>query len=79
MSLIAMSNGAGLFSGLPRRRLSLKYDRPERILGCRKVGECALFAVLFRDGFGFFSNEEVSTQAPWLLARYLVEHVERQN
>jgi len=71
-----MSNGAGLFSGLPRRRLSLKYDRPKRILGCRKVGESALFAVLFRDGFGFFEMEEVSAEAPWLLARYLVEHVQ---
>lgn len=72
-----MSNGAGLFSGLPRRQLSLKYDHPERILGCRNVGGSVLFAVLFREGFGFFTKEKVSAQAPYLLARYLVEHVER--
>ena len=72
-----------MFASLHRRQFSLRFDRPEKIIGCRKAGSEPHYAVMFKCGppelvgFGVFAQSEVTKWAPWLLGRFFLEMLDK--
>lgn len=68
-----------IFSVARTRPFSLKFDRPEKIVGCRARDGAFEYVVMFKcgpplyAGFSVASHEELMHTAPWLLAEYIME------
>lgn len=60
------------------RPFSLRFDRPDRIIGCREQAGQYRYVVQFRcgaplyAGFTVVGHEELMKTAPWLLAEYVL-------
>ena len=67
-----------LFRTARIRPFSLRFDRPEKIVGCREQAGEYHYVVQFRckaplyAGFTVATHEEVMRTAPWLLANYVL-------
>ncbi len=74
---VSMPSGH-FFSGACVRPFSLRFDKPERIVGCKVRDGVVEYAVLFRcgppmyAGFAVTTHEELMAAAPWLLADYII-------
>lgn len=60
------------------RPFSLRFDRPDKILGCKEQAGQYRYVVQFRcgaplyAGFAVVGHEELMKTAPWLLAEYVL-------
>jgi len=77
-SRVVANPDSSFFSGACVRPFSLRFDRPERIVGCKVREGTVEYAVLFRcgppmyAGFAITTHEELMAAAPWLLADYII-------
>ena len=70
---------ASIFTAARVRPFSLRFDRPEKIIGCKARAGGFEYVIMFKcgpplyAGFSVTSHAELMQTAPWLLAEYIME------